>query len=229
MASAKNQLQEIYQKRHSPTLPTYSHKQALAGAGWASSVTLPDEPTRFFQGFGRTKRDADQEAAQKALEFLNSMETSTVPRPAPPMMLDVRLEHIMTSPLLILIDLENSPKFMASRWENVRWPACRLEAFVGRFSSHAEKNLEALYPFIHTFHVIASGHRDAVDHAISVRAGQWLSCPELQDGVMIISRDRFAAALVDVLRQQTEKEIEHHVNMDRCFDALKKRKFSRGP
>ena len=123
--------------------------------------------------------------------------------------------------MLILIDLENSPNFMKSRWLNVSFENCRLEAFVGSFSSHATKDLATLYPFVHTFHIVDSGHKDAVDHAISVRTGQWLShLPG--GGVCIVSRDRFAAALVDVLLQQTPENtsVKQFMNMDQCFDAL---------
>ena len=73
---------------------------------------------------------------------------------------------------LILIDLDNSPNFTDRRWKHVKWECCHIAAFAGKMSSHANKDLPSLYPFVDEFHIIDCAMPDAVDHAISVRRGR---------------------------------------------------------
>ena len=132
---------------------------------------------------------------------------------------------------LILIDLENSPNYDKIKWEHVRWEDSLVEDFVGKLSSHASKDLKTLYPFVDKFHIVDSGMKDAVDHAISVRAGMWIESTRQEtsevydEGIYIISRDRFALALIDVIRQEMstckdDTEFVHCVSIDECFQHL---------
>ena len=118
----------------------------------------------------------------------------------------------------------------------VLWDCTKIEAFVGKLSSHATKDLPALYPFVDKFHIVDSGHKDAVDHAISFRAGRWaesqihsdyyINGPEgcvYDDAICIVSRDRFSPALVDVIRQHIggrDPKVKHFINIDECFETL---------
>lgn len=233
--SNKNRLQEYFQKTQNGRLPTYSHHADLLG--WVSTLTLPDRCGEFI-AIGRTKKEADQIAAGQALQELDLIEETIEQR-----QLVQKHDFRLPGCLLVLIDLENSPGFERSQWLNVIWDCCRVEAFVGKLSSHATKDLRALYPFVDKFHIVDSGHRDAVDHAISVRAGQWLETfkhPKyyiegevgclFDDAIFIVSRDRFAPALVDVLRQQLRsgnwktQEAIHSINIDECFEILDKKR-----
>jgi hypothetical protein len=224
--SYKNQLQEYYQKRGKP-IPTYAHGSTISG--WESTVVICDD--RKFQSEGRTKKDADQEVAKMVLDTLLSSEEEKV-------FLEGDLEFVpypkptLKSPgcVLILIDLENSPK-VDKEWLNIRWDCCQVEAFAGKLSSYATKNLEDLYPFVDEFHIVDSGYKDAADIAISFRAGRWLEnipygdpC-NFEDAIFIVSRDRFASALVDVLKQSVREmkiqpEVANFINMNDCFDRL---------
>jgi len=58
-----------------------------------------------------------------------------------------------------------------------------------------------------------------------VRAGQWLSTGG--KSLCVVSRDRFALALIDVLRQQHAHPdgIRHYTHMDLCFENLHQRQF----
>lgn len=212
--SYKNQLQEYYQKR-GEQLPLYSHIETTEG--WDSTVEICDG--RKFHGTGKTKKFSDQDAAKLVLD---SLFLKSIP------LCDIIERH--PGCILVLIDLENSPK-VDKEWFNTRWTCCQLEAFVGKLSSHATKNLKALYPFVDKFHIIDSGHQDVVDHSISFRTGQWLEnipygdpC-NFEDAIFIVSRDRFASALIDVLKQAIRKmkkqpEVENFINMNDCFNRL---------
>lgn len=184
----KNKLQEVYQKK-GLTLPQYKHVQYYMG--WQSIVTLANG--KVFKGLGLNKKEADTLAARYALEYLATMEPQNI--------------TIDCSNTIVLIDLENAPNISFS---NVICNGGCIEAFVGRFSSFASKELSEKYPFVHTFHIVESGAPDAVDHAISFRAGQ-ISEPTME--IVIISRDKFAVALCDVLTQQ-QFQNKYYTNMD---------------
>lgn len=226
--SHKNRLQEICQRRKT-LLPNYEHERI--DIGWKSTVTLGED--QRFSGVGRTKKEADQIAANEALNHIDSL--VAVPE-------ERKTQFKFAGCALILIDLENSPGYNKEKWENVRWDCSRIEAFVGKLSSHATKDLASLYPFVDKFHVINSSMKDAVDHAMSVRAGCWLESmkhPEYycnreedcvyDDAIYIISRDRFAAALIDVIQQRIpplsrpgahRTDAVHSINIDQCFQSL---------
>lgn len=257
--SNKNELQEYYQQHDSSgRLPSYTHRRDDSGM-WITSLKLPDRDEAFI-GSGRNKKIADQAAAGEALAALrgNNATLSRLENPTPPPLWSVAPDGVgfqkhnppgidwrLPGCVLVLIDLENSPNHDKTRWNRVRWDCSRVEAFVGKLSSHATKDLKALYPFVTTFHIVDSGHRDAVDHAISFRAGQWMESMkhanyylEGEEGclydekIYIVTRDRFGPALVDVLRQRLKElpppeegclEVVHCINIDECFEILKER------
>lgn len=256
----KNQLQEYYQRYHPKwdsngkhVLPRYEHSRDGSTGGWATLLTLPDGGGQFT-GSGQNKKISDQAAAARAVIFLQERAppSGVIENPTPPPLWSVapqgdgfvkqnppNIEWRLPGCVLVLIDLENSPGHDKARWNHVRWDCSRVEAFVGKLSSHATKDLASLYPFVTHFHIVDSGHRDAVDHAISCRAGQWVESMkhatyylEGEEGCLydecihIITRDRFGPALVDVLRQLPPPEEEgclsvvHSINIDECFGLL---------
>jgi hypothetical protein len=257
--SNKNALQEYYQRNVArwgsdgkQILPVYEHYQSAEG--WVCVLTLPDS-NRQFEAVGRNKKEADQRAASLALADLSGITTPITPlqNQTPPLKWSVTsakesqfqekydgISWRLPGCVLVLIDLENSPNHDKRKWNGVRWDCSRVEAFVGKLSSHATKDLQSLYPFVTKFHIVNSGHRDAVDHAISARAGEWVEAQKhpdyylereegclYDDCIYIVSRDRFAPALVDVLNQklaQTNKKkqiaVVHAINIDECFDLL---------
>jgi hypothetical protein len=214
--SLKNLLQEWCQTNNS-ALPVYTHINVIAG-DWESTVSLPSHPEFAFSACARTKKQADQLAAGLILDQVSQALTVNQAtagyRP---------IRMLYGGSVLVLIDLENSPNYTKREWTDVRWDGAHIAAFVGKLSSHATKDLSTLYPFVDEWHIVDSGMKDAVDHAISVRAGQWLSQgSDLPDGIHIVSRDRFAVALVDVLRQviDWDTEIRHAINIDDVFKHL---------
>ena len=214
MESKKNQLQEYFQKRDFTQLPVYSHRQTERG--WVSTLKLP--AGKEFEGLGTNKKSADQEAATLALSNFSKSENQGV-------------LFKFAGRVLVLIDLENTPVHNKNLWNIIRWDRSRIEAFVGKLSSHARKDLKDLYPFVDRFHIIDSGHKDAVDHAISVRAGEWLGAQKYHidectyEELHLVSRDRFASALIDVLKQKCNRftkkpKLVHSINIDECFQFL---------
>jgi len=231
--SNKNTLQEYYQKHCGSDgkhiLPDYDYERTMTG--WLCILTLPD--SKEFRAAGRNKKLAAQTAAGKALDVISALST----KPSSPHIhnptANKALQWFFPGCLLVLIDLENAPKHDKERWNRVRWDCCRIEAFVGKMSSHATKDLKALYPFVTHFHIVNSAHRDAVDHAISVRAGEWVESMKhyldreegclYDDAIYIVSRDRFAPALVDILRQKvplSDIDLVHCININECFEYL---------
>jgi hypothetical protein len=161
LLSSKNQLQQHYQKLKSSKLPTYENRQLSsfsADAGscmWQSVVTLPDTETRYT-GIGWSKREADQAAAREALKMLEKKKKlGTGPGPAGELGSEgVSGEATVQKDVLILIDLENSPNYTVQNWSHIWWAGCQIEAFVGKLSSHANKDLKSIYPFVHQFHIV---------------------------------------------------------------------------
>lgn len=236
--SYKNTLQEHFQRfvrtGTSAGLPKYFHRPTEYG--WLSTVCLPGGSK--YSAPGRNKKVADQAAARLALNALNLfesvVETDFDEDFNPRLAQDER-----TTCALVLIDLENSPGYDSKQWKDMRLPCCAVEAFAGKLSSHAGKNLSTLYPFVTKFHIVDSGHKDAADHAMSVRAGRWLHTLEqsadagasciYRDALHIVSRDRFASALIDVLAQQLRgiersggkvPALVHSITIDECFKKL---------
>lgn len=205
--SYKNQLQEYFQARHQ-RLPEYTH-QLLPDGSWQTTVSLWENGS--FTGVGMNKKAADKLAASQALEWLNKREPPhaiTTPPSTPP-------KHPIG---YVLLDLENSPTY--TKWTNTA--PIVVEAFAGKLSSYPGKNLQVLYPFVHRFHIVDSGIKDAADHAISVRAGELMSddCPPRH--LFIVSRDRFAVALKDILQQRWPNQciFYHCISLDECDAAL---------
>lgn len=80
-----------------------------------------------------------------------------------------------------------------------------------------------------------------MDHAISLRAGQWLEAQKhpdyyldaeegcfCDDEIYIVTRDRFGLALVDILRQHLDQSSHkavpvHSTTIDQCFERLLQR------
>jgi len=263
--SNKNALQEYYQREFprwgsdgKQILPVYDHHRS--DQGWVCTLKLPEGGE--FQATARNKKDADQDAASQALKALlggtanpiqptenaplwSATPRTVIPRTVIPSHVVEGVEFRLPGCVLVLIDLENSPGFNRKRWMNVRWDCSQVEAFVGKLSSHATKDLKSLYPYVNKFHIVNSGMKDAVDHAISVRAGQWLESMKhpkyylegeegclYDDCIFIVSRDRFAPALVDVLQQQLPRSeyqggrapgVIHSININECFGVLEEK------
>lgn len=228
MKSEKNQLQEFCQKREI-LLPTYTTTRI------GGQDNLPAFQSRVvFNGKDylgdvcTSKKGAEKSAANQALRS-NELSATTQKQQQPQPTFTER----ETRPYLVLIDLENSPNYTMAKWQTTRWKNARIEAFVGKLSSHAQKSivyLKQYYPFVDEIHIVNSGMKDAVDHAISVRAGEWLNVFRCNSshmygaGVFIVSRDRFAVALRDILVQHLASagvggaKIIHSVNIDECFE-----------
>jgi len=171
--SAKNELQEYYQKLKFDQLPVYTYER-LSNIGqepiWHAWVSLPNGETQY-DGFGRTKREADEIAARKALRSIQSVVPCQAPcgypgtrgetgntmndSPPEPRRCVSSPASLETTEVLVLIDLENSPNHTANVWNATAvWCGCRIEAFAGKLSSHATKNLPSIYPFVSQFHIV---------------------------------------------------------------------------
>jgi len=185
--SVKNSLQEWcqLQLRSNLKLPQYTFKSC--NNGWSCTVQVPIEMDKYetFRAEAQNKKEASKLAAKLALDYIESAQSKE----------ERKLPE--KKDCTVLVDLENAPT--CSNVSDTLLGG-HVEAFVGKLSSHANKDLLALYPFVDDFHIIDSGIKDAVDHAISVRAGIWLAKEESQQ-LIIVTRDKFGYALRDVLVQ----------------------------
>lgn len=184
----KNKLQETLQKNGLP-LPQYDHTPYHMG--WQSILTLYNGKT--FKGLGLSKKEADNFAAGYALDTLSFTKVKKI-----------TVDCLNT---IVLINLQNLPNLSFS---NVVCHGGCIEAFVQKHSTFATSDLRDRYPFVHQFHIINSKAPDAVDHAIAFRAGQ-ICDPTME--TLIVSQDKFAIALTEVLLEQ-QFQCKHYANLD---------------
>jgi hypothetical protein len=237
----KGVLQELSQAR-CIDLPEY---ETISSYGWKSQV-LFDGVVYHGGGHFIRKKDAEQAAAKVAYKsnFKTDLNApsyqyeysvpSTAKGGCTKRTPDNIISHTKT---LVLIDLENYPNINTSDFCNTTFIGIQFIAFVGRCSSHAEKNLSMIYPFVDNFVIVESVHRDAVDHYISMYAGSEIV--DRYERIVIVTRDRFGGPLVENVKQfckekfgdwdinnETSSEVEnietfHAVNATECFDYIK--------
>jgi hypothetical protein len=134
---------------------------------------------------------------------------------------------------LVLVDLENYPHINTPDFLNTNFINTTFFAFVGKCSSHAQKDLNAKYPFVDHFFIIDSVLPDAVDHYISMHIGSQLyqlktdKISETEKDFVILTQDRFAGCSVDCAKVMAknlnvrEFSIRHCVSALECYEYLK--------
>jgi hypothetical protein len=214
--SAKNKLQEFFQKRKE-ALPVYSTaRDPLSEAHnpkWKSTVTV--HGGQRFIGEQKTKKsDAECSAAQEAITVLqlnnpvekkislvdfDNMDCLKTPE-------DV-FRTCMDSKTIVLIDIENIPQAIDL--------TCSIptDAAIVGLVGHCHSKVEAHFPFYK--YVVRNAMKDAVDHAITFMAGfiaggindnlvftDHKDFPEERPKFLILSRDHYAEITCWCIKQQ---------------------------
>lgn len=216
----KGLLQEYCQKRNTPC-PSYQITQKTA-----ANSSLPTFRCIVTSAFGRyksdglclTKKSAEQSAAKNACEYLYITTKGTVSDVTPR---DTASDNVLSETMhnfdvatncaakpcvtqgntLVLIDLENCPKFGISEFLHTEFVNVSFVSFYGKCSSQAknEEKVQQSLPFS-KFVKVNFARDDGVDHFISVYAGVLLAENRYQN-IIIVSSDKFAASAMDSLMQ----------------------------
>lgn len=188
----KNLLQELCQKQKID-LPVYQTKRyGDSEILWRSAVKITSGAhVRTFSGLICTnKKDAEQSAAECALRlFFDAF---------PMLKKESKTEiSIRNTRIAILIDYENLPGMVKSVSDIVgpdRGNQIQIYAFVGEHH-HSVQNV---LPDNVIKKVVKSSRTDAVDSCIQTYVG-WLLAKESLDEYVIVTRDHFGFALVDMI------------------------------
>lgn len=199
--SAKNKLQEYYQKR-GEDLPKYETKR-LGGDDhnptWLSYLCLPGGK-KFARMSNGKKKDIEMLIAEDALQALKmskgmSLYTFNIPT---------------SKRLAILVDIENCPKVL-TQFKDVASVNIDLFGFlsekhclVRRYKNISDSRLNVVY--------VPTGRQDGADIALTLAAGAILQA-NLYRSYIIISGDHFAAALADC--------IKGYSRIASCHDSMK--------
>lgn len=185
--SPKNKLQEYLQKRKE-SIPTYQTKRCGGSSHEPQFKSILTFQTHRFESelFSR-KKEAEQDVAQKALDFLEKKNSYLLPTPkyTPP----------KNPSRIILFDLENCPKVFG-----VKFPRdARLIGFTSYSSSiYAQKEK---YENIMELRVIKSSIKDAADVALTIDITRLIFEERVNVPITIVTRDHFASAIVRYIDQ----------------------------
>lgn len=206
LPTAKNELQEHFQKRGLP-LPTYEQRQhGLAGL-WMSTVTITyaEKPMQIRSSKPWPQKvDADKDAAAQALRFLR-----TYPDVKP----------VYTPPErpsgVVLIDLESIPQVKLS---TVAFPPeWWIVGFHSKLCTWPEaENLGAKMQL----QKINDGHKDSADHLMTYWAAKVVCHTERLRKVVIVTRDHYGGAL-EVLLNADGKAARHVASVEEMMGAIR--------
>jgi hypothetical protein len=204
--SAKNELQELYQRRKE-TLPVYSTERVRGTPAhsplWISTVTLHDGTT--YSGSPYTKKGAAEiSAAEVALLYVPGEVEVKVPDSGALESAKDVARWCEDRTAICLIDIENIPQAVSMDQVNIP-----RGVFVLGFVGHCHPM--ALKPFPFSKYIVKSSIADAADHALTFMAGYIASHLVSEDlgeeltplpKIIIMSRDHYAEATVWCLKQQ---------------------------
>lgn len=221
--SAKNKLQEIYQKRQEE-LPTYISVNLSGQAHepeWKAQVKTIDGYEVWSESFGK-KTQAENDAAAKCLKLREKhverrIQNTKYIRPDKPK-------------TILLIDLENVPQ---AGKVNIIAPDLRVIGFVGKYNRGILKDrawLESIMELVITDTVCD----DAADHALTFHAGVIASryLVQAQKGeqsslptIIILSSDHFGAVPVEFLQKFGVIDSHSVTNLDDLSKFIPKMKI----
>ena len=209
--SAKNKLQEIYQKKQED-LPVYlavNLSNQAHDPEWKAQVKTVDGYEVWSESFAK-KTHAENDAAAKCLKLrekhvVQRIELTKYTRPEQPK-------------TVLLIDLENVPQ---SAKVNIIAPDLRVIGFVGKYNRGILKD-RAWLESIMELEVTNTVCDDAADHALSFYAGTIAQeyLVQAQSGgrglprVIILSSDHFAAVPVEFLKKFGIPDSHSVTNLD---------------
>lgn len=220
MASAKNILQEYFQKRQL-SLPIYNtYQSGSINIRWNSTVTLDDG--RSASGSASSKVAAEQLAAQEALNLLSrskhrnirtvtnessrSRNSNIFPISQEIPQLGQQIQKIKVTeqsddiiifdePTALLVDLENLPKIVDELPLTI---GLDIYVFVGEHHSLVDKVFNR--PVIRI--VSPSTRKDGTDTCMQVYTGMLLTQQKYEE-YLVATIDHYGAALIEMIENNT--------------------------
>ncbi len=205
--SAKNRLQELYQKQKLP-LPIYDSTNLSSVPhipSWRATVTLYDG-TQYDSPICSTKTKAEIGAAECALKVAGVEHNSAKPS---------IVEKHFRYPVYVFIDVENqSPDAVIELCQRCRvstnliiYAICGFKHVSATKDYDDKRVIKALSP---------SSRRDGADFYIATKIGECLGEMKVSAGsVVVVTRDHFGDVMEDILRNQLgEKRTRHAVSID---------------
>lgn len=183
--SAKNELQEYFQKSRLPC-PEYKSER-MGGTDhqphWISTVKLFDG-TEIKGEIRSTKSKAELNAAEKALEVLLILNRKTVKTP-----------KLYVENAALLVDVENLPNFIDEVCDIVQ--GLDIYAFIGHHHCLATKSFAPFVKKIESH----STRVDGTDTCMQVYTGYFLS-QNKYNKYFIATRDHYGSTLVEMITVQ---------------------------
>lgn len=204
MSSSINKVQELCVARglSNPTY-TFSSGGEPHLPSWKATICLHDNKT--FSGCGNKKGAAKEDAASKAIDHLTqslnvSNNTSKI----------INDDDFESCTNLIFVDLDNFPQIIKAHDICEKY---NIIAFAAKNNPHI---LSKDVSF--KINVIESTRRDAADHYLTWTLSVIISkyqhhFVKNNCSIYILSKDNFAGALVDIIKQETELDAKQIVNL----------------
>lgn len=195
--SAKNILQEVFQKRRHP-LPKYETCRAGGEAHapkFVSRVTLSDG-LEFVGEVCNSKTLAELSAAEKAMEYINNIKAATTPTLTTP------------SRITVLIDTENKPIAASQIRQMIN---CNIVEYMSKNSPLVASPLvEGVVR-----RVVPSSRKDSADIGMTLDILSYLT--DEPDYLVIITSDHFGDTIAECCR---EGYINYGKTIVKCFPSV---------
>ncbi len=197
--SAKNELQEYFQKRKKP-LPKYTTFRAGGNDHdpmWLSQVELCDGQV-FASNPQQSKKQSELDAAQEAFNKLKMSGLKEDEGKAS----ECYTFNFEDKKIQILVDVENRPSFIQDFIDSIKTSNIDIIGFIsdGSTLQHKMKEGEASRDKRVKIVSVPSTRPDGADVGMAVYAGFILGGPTHSIVYIIVSEDHFAEALADCIR-----------------------------
>jgi len=200
MASAKNELQEYFQKRKlaPPKYQTHPCGGPPHNLQWKSVVTLADG-SKYESAVSTSKIAAEISAATKALPVVRASAPVTVEETAP-----TKAETALPNPKIVtivkelgvLIDVENLPNAVDEIISRVHCDQVHIYAFVGRMHPSAKKTWNS--SMVEKI-VVPTFEKDAADSCMQIYVGAFL-LDQTFDEYVILTKDHYGQSLCSLIK-----------------------------
>jgi len=200
MLSSKNQLQEFFQKRKLDP-PFYETESVASDTPRFRSVVILCDGTEFCSDIFPKKKEAEKDAARKALSFIESSD-------------DEEKEIYLDRDVQIFIDAENK-QLIGDEIGKINVSGKSMITYI--FASCDHFSLKKTYgENIYTIET-PTRKKDGVD----IHFACAIACLQKKDGVsIIVTGDRFADALTDIMNRYYCHETYCVSSFDELCDVL---------
>jgi hypothetical protein len=198
----KNLLQEYYQKQGpNQPFPTYKlikdELQPDNSHIFTTELILPSTSSQYI-GTGNTKKESQQNAAEKAYTDICNMVSSPIQQ------LDVDTLPNYVTPdeieQVVLIDIENMPQALPPQHQYP--PNTHIIGFISIYSPHYKKR-QRIQPYC-DLRIIDSAVKDSADVALIYECGRITATSSPK--IVIITSDHYAEPLLQLIQQTIPDE-----------------------